>query len=174
MVAHPGPMSEAAYPRTPVGEIEVKRLPPHTAYEASGRADAFAERSELFSRNFAFLKRNHIAMTVPVEMDVERPAMRFYVPRSEEDAALERVPGVEVRRMDDRLVVSVGMRGGYSPERFDEGRSRAFAWMRVHPELEPTGPAEVAYWNGPMVPPFLRRFEVHVPVRVREHVTTPL
>lgn len=158
-------MSEEAYPRTPVGEFELKSIPPGLACETRAARDAFDERGEMFSRNFRFLKENHIEMTTPVEMGVERRAMRFFVPRDAKAEALREVEGVELRRLEERLVASLGVRGGYSRARFETAEERLRAWIASRRDLEPLGPAEVAYWHGPMVPPFLRRFEVHVPVR---------
>jgi hypothetical protein len=70
-----------------------------------------------------------------------------------------------VVEVQERLVVSLGARGGYSEKNFVEVRDKLQDWLSIQPQLEATGPAYGVFWNGPFLPGFLKRFEVHVPVR---------
>jgi len=40
-------------------------------------------------------------------------------------------------------------------------------WLAAQPTVEAAGEPYAVYWNAPYVPPFMKRFEVHVPVRPR-------
>lgn len=161
------------YDRTPPGVVEVKELPARVAYETS-RDDGtfFDERRSLFRPLFGYLKRHDLRMTVPVEAAVEPATMRFLVePGAEVRGPLKDEGDIRVRHEPVARVVSAGVRGGYTRGRFDEGRRRIEAWFAAHPDAEPAGPAEIAYWDGPMRLPFLRRAEVHVPLRWEEEAT---
>jgi hypothetical protein len=60
-------MTQAMYAATRAGKFEVKVLPARRGFEARADRDFFQVRNELFRRNFAFLKRNALEMTVPVK-----------------------------------------------------------------------------------------------------------
>jgi len=41
-------------------------------------------------------------------------------------------------------------------------------WFAKNNKYEQDGPAYGVYWNGPFVPGFLKRSEVHIPIRTRK------
>ena len=49
-------------------------------------------------------------------------------------------------------------------------RSKGFFWLATRPDVEAAGAPYGVYWHAPYVPPFLKRFEVHIPVRPRPTV----
>jgi hypothetical protein len=61
-----------------------------------------------------------------------------------------------------------GERGGYSRANFEKARATLLAWLAGQPAVEAAGEPYAVYWNAPYVPFFLKRFEVHVPVRPRK------
>lgn len=138
-------------------------MPPLRAYETPMPDEGRAGRGEAFGRLFGFLKENRLKMTTPVEVEQGR-AMRFFVPRRRKGDRFEPARDVRVVDLPGRTVVSAGLRGGYGPRSTARGVRAAERYLAAHPEWRATGPPETAYWNGPMVPPPLRRFEVHVPV----------
>jgi hypothetical protein len=73
--------------------------------------------------------------------------------------------GVVVLTRPERLVVSHGGRGGYSRTHFEEARDAALAWLATRPDLVADGEPYAVYWNSPFVPGFLKRYEVHIPVK---------
>ena len=73
--------------------------------------------------------------------------------------------GVVVLTRPERLVVSHGGRGGYSRAHFEEARAAALAWLAARSDLVADGEACAVYWNSPFMPGFLKRYEVHIPVR---------
>jgi len=71
-----------------------------------------------------------------------------------------------VINVPERHVASRGERGGYSRENFEKARDALLAWMADQkPAIEAAGEAYGVYWNAPYVPFFMKRFEVHVPVK---------
>ena len=72
---------------------------------------------------------------------------------------------VVVERVPERLVASRGRKGSYSRENFEQTRGELLAWLKTRPDLEATGDPYAVYWRGPFTPWFLKRTEVHVPVR---------
>jgi len=67
----------------------------------------------------------------------------------------------------ERTVASMGFRGGYSEENFQEGRAALMAWVKSKAFLHPAGEPFAVYWNSPMVPGFMKTFEVLVEVELR-------
>lgn len=166
-------MAAAAFPATAPGVTELKTLPPGLLVRSEIKGDYFEKSGELFRPLFRYIQRKDIAMTTPVE---SRPgdtsAMVFWIgegetPKAEADlapAAPAAPEGVVVFRRPEQLVASHGGRGGYSREHFDQAREAVLAWVAARPELALAGEAYGVYWNGPFTPPFLKRYEVHVPV----------
>ena len=156
-----------AFPPTPAGQTELKTLPAGVLLQSTGRGNYFETADNLFSPLFRYISKHNIAMTSPVEARVESAAMFFWVGESERAKVAGNEAGIEVVRVPERRVASRGERGGYSRANFEKARAVVVAWLATQPELEPAGEAYGVYWNAPFVPPFLKRFEVHVPVRLR-------
>ena len=69
--------------------------------------------------------------------------------------------------MPARFVASIGGKGSYSREKFEKARAALIRWLTLRKDVEPMGAAYAVYWNGPFTPWFLKRYEVHVPVRAK-------
>lgn len=160
-------MSDLAYPPTEAGRCELKTLPAARILTASEGGDYFRMQAVLFRKLHRYVQDHDIAMTVPVEADVLRSRMRFYVSRNQERLHLS--PGVEVGVEDlpERLVVSIGASGAYSEANFKTARTELQRWLASRPEIVAAAPAYAVYWSSPWVPWFLKRFEVHIPVTSR-------
>lgn len=154
---------EENYPRTPVGVIEVKELPPARVLEAATTREGVARQDEAFMTLFRYIDQRELSMTVPVESSATPGRMRFFVERGHA-AALPDAGGVTVYDRPAQRVVSAGLRGSYTEEAFAEGVARLRAWLAANPGYRATGEAYAVYWNGPFTPWFLRRSEVHIPV----------
>lgn len=88
-------------------------------------------------------------------------------------AAAKTLPeGVVVLTRPERLVVSHGGRGSYTRAHFEEARAAALAWLATRPDLVADGEACAVYWNSPFMPGFLKRYEVHIPVRAAAKPTS--
>lgn len=157
--------TEQAFPPTAVDTNELKTLPSGTLLKAGAPGDYFAQSGRLFRPLFNYISTNDISMTVPVEAQVDGAAMYFWVGRAELAKVRPATNAVEVISMPERRVASRGGRGAYSRENFEETRAALMAWLAQQTEVESAGPAVAVYWNSPFTPWFLKRFEVHVPVR---------
>ncbi|MDP3071515.1 MAG: heme-binding protein [Opitutaceae bacterium] len=153
-----------AFPRSPVGAPELKTLPAGLLLKAAGRGNYFDQSNNLFRPLFNYISTHDIAMTTPVEATIEGAAMYFWVAESERTKVAGDAAGVEVVKIPERRVASLGARGSYSAANFAKAREELLAWLATQPDVVPSGPAYAVYWNGPFVPGFLKRFEVHVPL----------
>ena len=162
-----------AFPPTAPGVTELKTLPAGLLVRSETQGDYFQKSGELFRPLFRYIQRKDIAMTTPVESHPgATSAMLFWVGVAEQPKArgdlLPSAPaapeGVVVLERPARLVASHGGRGGYSRERFEQAREVVLAWIASRSDLQVAGEAYGVYWNSPFVPPFLKRYEVHVPV----------
>jgi hypothetical protein len=155
---------EAMYPRTPSGAVEVKELPERKALYTQSTEDYFNGDNGLFIKLFRYIEKHDVAMTVPVESDVNTSRMRFFAGGDAKTKALPDEGGVVVEAMPAQRVLSAGLRGGYTRETFTEGLGMIDAWLARNPDWMKVGEPYAVYWHGPFVPAFLKRSEVHVPI----------
>lgn len=156
--------SEAAFPKTEVGVIEVKTLPAGVLIESRATGDYFASSGDLFRPLFRYISDRDIGMTVPVEAEMQPGVMRFWIAESEVSKAQDATEIVKIVHAPERTVASLGLRGGYSEENYREAKAQLDAWLAAQSEWQATGPASMVFWNSPMVPWFLKRSEIHQPV----------
>lgn len=156
---------ESIYPRTPVGTLEFKTLPARTTLIASAPGDAFKDRGAAFRQLFAYIKENKVAMSVPIEASASTNEMLFLVGGERAPLALTSGKGVAVRTLPAGTVASLGLRGGYTRENYEKGVARLKTWLEAQPEKQACGEPYVVYWNSPFMPAFLRKAEIHIPVR---------
>jgi effector-binding domain-containing protein len=163
---------EEAYPRTSPGDIEVKALPAARLLLAESPKGYFESNNGLFMRLFRYIDSHQIPMTAPVEARMQPGVMVFYVDaKSAERRDLQSTEQVKLSEVPSRLVASIGIRGSYSQENFEEALAKLKAWLTQHPEYAVKGDAYGVYWNSPFVPFFLKHSEVHIPV---EKQTPPI
>ena len=164
----------AAFPATAPGLTELKTLPAGILLRSETKGEYFEKSGDLFRPLFRYIQRKDIAMTTPVESHMgETSAMYFWVatserPKAEVDLAPASAPvpeGVVVLKRAEQLVASHGGRGGYSRKHFEEARDAVVAWVASQADLAITGEAYGVYWSSPFTLPFMKRYEVHVPVR---------
>lgn len=155
---------ESAYDRTDSGTVEIKLIPESKILVAENDGSYFDNANGLFRRLFNYIKKNDIAMTVPVEAEMELARMKFYVGSKDLDKATKDGEGVKVLTAPRRKVVSLGARGSYNEKNFDETRKRLEKWLDEQEDYVAVADAYAVYWNGPFMPGFMKRFEVHIPV----------
>ena len=157
---------EAAYPMTAAGVCEIKTLPAGVLLEARSEGEYFRENNGLFRRLFEAIQKNQVPMTTPVEAGVRPGTMVFYLdPKSAKRTDLVLQSGVRRREVEERVVASIGIRGGYSKESFEGNAQKIREWIKTQPGWKPAGEPYVVYWNSPFMIWFLKRSEVHLPVR---------
>lgn len=160
------PAVELAYPKTDPGVCEVKDLPASRVMVARSESGYFAANNRMFGKLFRYIQSNRIPMTAPVEARVEPGVMIFHCDaasavredlRPTAEVALEQVPA--------RSVAAIGIRGSYTERAYRENLARLRAWLAAQPGVAEAGEPYAVYWDSPFVPGFLKRSEVHIPVR---------
>jgi len=158
--------SESAYPMTGAGVCEIKTLPAGVILQARSTGDYFSENNGLFRRLFQTIQQNKVPMTTPVEAGMRPGTMIFYLdPESAKRGDLQMVDGVTRKRVGERVVASIGIRGGYSKESFEKHAQQLREWLKSQPRYQAGGEAYAVYWNSPFTIWFLKRAEVHLPVQ---------
>lgn len=159
--------TEQAFAPTAPGTTELKILPAGTLLKSSTKGNYFDESSRLFRPLFSYISANDIKMTVPVEAEIDGAALYFWVGPTELSKVRASDDKVQLIQRPRRQVAAHGARGAYSQSNFIEARADLLAWLDGRSDLEAIGPVYAVYWNGPFTPWFLKQFEVHVPVRVK-------
>lgn len=170
LLVNPMTMSaaEQAYPKTVVGEIEIKTLPAATLIVSKSEKRYFEENNQLFRPLFRYIQKRDIAMTTPVEAEMDPGEMFFYIGADVDAEKLTDTDTVRVRKLPERIVASIGVRGNYSKSNFDEASARLNEWLADEEDWEPTGTARAVFWDGPFTLWFFKQFEVHIPVQRRD------
>ena len=157
--------AEEAFPPTPNGTNEVKVLPAGILLRSTGRGEYFDGANDLFMPLFRYISRHDIAMTVPVEARVRDAAMYFWVSESQHAKVAGDEGAVVVERKPARRVASRGARGSYSRKNYERTRDELLAWVATQPGLVADGEPYAVFWSGPFTPGFIKKYEVHVPLR---------
>ena len=94
--------------------------------------------------------------------------MRFFAGADTQDRALPDTETVTVTNLPALTVASAGLRGAYTEENFARGRAQVQQWLEQHADQwEAAGEPYAVFWNSPFMPGFLKRSEVHQPLRNR-------
>ena len=103
-------------------------------------------------------------MTVPVEGNLSRAEMRFYIGQSDK-RSLPNTDEVRVIDVPERKVVSMGATGSYSEENINDVYIKLEKWLASQSEWIADGSPYAVFWNGPMTLWLFKHFEVHIPVK---------
>ena len=101
-------------------------------------------------------------MTTPVK---QNPGKMVFV--GEQDAKPRPDTSAIRRNLAPMTVVAIGVRGSYSEENFTENKTALLDWLKENPDYEQAGTAYAVYWDGPFIPWFLKRSEIHLPIQSR-------
>ena len=168
VILPPAMATEQAFPPTASGVSELKTLPAGVLLRSSGQGEYFERANDLFRPLFRYISRHDIAMTVPVEARIRDAAMYFWVAESQHAKVAGSEGAVVVERLPERRVASRGARGSYSRANFERTRDELIAWLATRTDVEAAGEPVAVFWSGPFTPWFVKRYEVHVPVRPRQ------
>ena len=81
-----------AFPPTAPDVCELKTLPAGMLLKSEGRGDYFTAANGLFRPLFNYISAHKIAMTTPVEAQIEHAAMYFWVAETEKPFRAVRLP----------------------------------------------------------------------------------
>ncbi|OQW96602.1 MAG: hypothetical protein BWK77_04180 [Verrucomicrobia bacterium A1] len=105
--------------------------------------------------------------TAPGMFEIKTAVMRFFA-GPDAPAELPSTNGVAVEVLAQRVVASAGARGSYSEENVAATTRELRAWLAKQPDWIEAGPPRAAYWNGPFLPGFLKKYEVHISVKAAD------
>ena len=159
----------------PLGQIILKDYPAYRAAVATASAGSGRSGDALFYPLFNHIKRHEIPMSAPVEMeyaapeDAARPArapvsMAFIYTKPDVGRT---GPDRDVQVVDvpAQKVVSIAVRGSYTPERFWQAFAQLKAWLNAHhAAYRAAGQPRYLAYNSPFVLPFMRSGEVQIPI----------
>jgi hypothetical protein len=160
--------AEKAFPQTEVGHFEIKTLPAARLIASQTDRAYFEDGNGLFRPLFRYISSRDIAMTTPVEAEIAPGVMYFYIGSDVNQETLDSTENVTVHELPERLVASHGVRGSYSERNFKEAATALRDWLASNKTYEAAGEPRGIFWNGPFVPGFFKRFEVHIPLRLIE------
>lgn len=160
--------AEQAFPKTDVGVTEIKTLPAAHLIASQSERPYFSDGNGLFRPLFRYISSRDIAMTTPVEAEIEPGVMYFYIGEDAIEKAQEGTDDVTIHQIPARTVASIGVRGGYAERNFREAATKLRAWLAEQEGYAITGDARGIFWNGPFMPGMFKRFEVHIPVVINE------
>jgi effector-binding domain-containing protein len=162
---------EDAYEQTGVGKIEIKTLPSSMVLVTTNAGTYFDGDNRMFGTLFRYIQKNDVAMTVPVQADIEPGAMMFFVGSEDSVKALKSTDRVVVKTLPEKLVACLGVRGSYSKKNYESSRQALAEWCATNKAIRVTGAAYAVYWSGPYIPGFLKRAEVHIPISTNSLIT---
>lgn len=160
--------AEKAFSPTSPGSFEIKELPAGRLLEAKSDKSYFSRSNNLFGPLFRYISKNDIAMTTPVLADIDPGKMYFWVAEKEVDKAKLDTEQVSVVDVPRQTVVAAGFRGGYNRNNYESAKKELMNWLAERPEIQTNGEPYAVFWNSPMMPPFLKTFEIHVRVNAGE------
>jgi len=161
-------MAQDYYKMTGVDVIEIKTIPAAALMESSSNGNYFDHSGDLFRPLFKYLQFSNLTMTAPVEADVQKGKMRFFVGKSKKDDFLSGNDQVKIFRRPDITVLSIGIRGCYSESNYKEGLTKLNEWLNNNKGWKKAGDPIAVYWNSPFNLWFMKRSEVQIPVEKTE------
>ena len=141
---------ENAFDKTPVGTVEIKTLPAARLLAARGEGNYFEENNGLFRPLFRYIQANDIAMTTPVEAEIEPGIMYFYLGADYADLALADTERVQVTSLPERTVLSIGVRGSYNAANFNEAQSQLLSCSHNKTNGPPLAPPAPSTGTAPL------------------------
>ena len=171
------PLPQGFPPPTSEGQIEVKSYPAYRAatYGYSGELSQAANAG--FGPLYNHISANEISMTSPVETryptTLESPgsdrgeATVSFLYRSTDITPQETAQNIEVEDIAPMTVLSIGLRGEYSYQSYQENLQRLRNWLNQHPEYAVVGSPRRFFYDGPYIPDPLKRSEIQIPVERR-------
>lgn len=162
------PLPEGWPELTPVDEIQVKRYPVYRAAVITDDTDG--TQDGMFRLLFNHIQREDIAMTAPVEMtyDGKSQSSMAFLYRTPDMGTLgsdEDDQRVIVKDIAEQTAVSIGVRGRYNEENYNEALDKLNAWLEGNQDQwRAVGEPRYLGYNSPFVPGFMRYGEVQIPI----------
>ncbi len=173
------PLPEGFPSPTANGEIEVKRYPAYRAATVRRTGELSQAANRAFSPLFRHISANDVSMTAPVEIRYPLSTLEAKQGASPDDGEAyvsflyrttdiypEQVAqGIQVEDMAPMTVVSLGYRGGYSFQSYEQGLQRLKVWLGKRQEYQVVSPPRRLFYDGPYIPDPLKRSEIQIPIQ---------
>ena len=157
-------------------QIEVKQYPAYRMATYKTKGDLSQAANQAFSPLYQHISSNNISMTAPVE--TRYPVSTFegntsgeaevsFLYRTPEIVPAEIAKNIEIKDIPAMTVVSLGLKGAYSYESYQQGLKRLTNWLEKHPDYQRVGNPRRFFYDGPYVPDGLKRSEIQIPIEKR-------
>lgn len=74
-------------------------------------------------------------------------------------------PDIQISEVKPMDVAVCSYHGNNSLEKIETHKKKLLDWLDKHPKYEPAGEYSVAQYDAPFVIPFMKKNEIHVPIR---------
>lgn len=155
---------EKAFDPTPAGTTEIKTIPQRTLLTSQRTENYFAANNNLFGNLFRYIRQHDLPMTTPVKANIMPGQMGFYIDQKNQHKSLPNTDTVTLTTEPARTVISLGQRGGYSQKNYQTALRNLQQELAARPDWKAHGPPYAIFWNGPYIPNFAKKFEVHIPI----------
>ena len=156
---------QKAFEPTAVNTIEIKEISEKYILIAQQDENYFKSNNSLFRNLFRFISEYDIPMTTPVKAEINPGKMGFYISEEDYIKSLDKHSKIKPTREVAYTVISIGKRGKYSENGFQDALTELKRCLKNEIKWEASGSAYAIFWNGPYVPSFMKRFEVHIPIK---------
>jgi hypothetical protein len=174
------------------GKFELRQYSAHIVAETFVEGDFSKAGNEAFNRLAGYIngqnrRKQTIPMTAPVSQEADSVKIPMTAPVNQErvgekwrftflmpaEYTLETLPEpldsrVELRKVQERLIVALKYSGSWSKSRYEEKKKQLMEWIEKR-RLKQIGEPVFARYNPPFMPWFLRRNEVLIPVDRRQN-----
>jgi hypothetical protein len=174
--ASSAPLPDGFPPPTVPNQIEIKEYPPYRAATYATEGNFAQAANNAFYPLYQHINANNISMTAPVETrypvstlegDLSGEATVSFLYRNAEINPSEIGRQIAVEDIPAMMVVSLGLKGAYSYESYQEGLKKLTEWLNQHPEYQRLGNPRRFFYDGPYVPDALKRSEIQIQIQKR-------
>lgn len=153
------------------GDFEIRQYEPMIV-AVSKEEDLKGGRG--FDRLFGYISGNNqekkkIKMTTPVlnDLDQEQATIAFVMPKA---YSMDSIPNplnseVQLQELPGRKVAVIMFTGNVNPVKIDQKKDELLAWLKEK-QIAVTGIVELARYNPPFIPGFMKRNELLIEVHL--------
>ena len=166
---------------TQEGKIEIKQYPAYRCATVSYSGELSMAANSAFSPLYRHISSNNISMTAPVETryptstldagEMGAPNERgeakvSFLYRSTDVYPEQIAQNIQVEEIAPMTVVSLGLKGSYDYESYQQSIERLQDWLSQHSEYTVVGSPRRFFYDAPYIPEPLKRSEIQVPIRL--------
>ncbi len=177
------PLPEGFPPPTPEGKTEIKQYPAYRCATVRYSGELSMAANSAFNPLYRHISSNDISMTAPVETrypvstletakmgapDERGEAQVSFLYRSTDIYPEQIAQDIQVEEIAPMTVVSLGLKGTYDYNSYQQRIEQLQDWLAQHPEYTRVGPPRRFFYDAPYIPEPLKRSEIQVPIRLKD------